>query len=400
MLIWHYKYISSKKNVPFAIINKMEDKIFISPKLIGSRFEDHTLPVNILEDFTALEELLIEVAKEIYLSENINRKRVPKGFSDGVYLKLVEIGEGSSIAKFAIASAISLTSSLPLENLNNFAYFEKAKDKIVSIIESANNGEISQEQDYRLISYFNKIGKNLLEDESIDFGYDYASKVSSNAVLNKTIRKKLLLSGEQKTEYSGSIKLFALIPEIDQKNNTFQIITEFGSIKCPLTENIKDTVFIAFNEYKNNTYISLKGTALFNWNDRIQEITEIESMDVLDPLDVSLRINNLLKLENNWYEGHGKALDKDHLTKFENLFNSYFDNKLSLPAIFPKMDGNIQLEWKKDTKNIIVDINLSSLLGGFFYYNDANDFDEKEEQIDLVDKDGWNTLNNLIEMHI
>src|SRR5690606_12675642 len=123
----------------------MDDKIFIAPRLEGSRFEDHSLPVNILEDFTALEELLIEVAKGIYLSENLNRKRVPKGFSDGVYLKLVDIEEGSSIAKFAIASAFSLTSSLPLENLNNFTYFEKAKDKIISIIESVNNGELLEE---------------------------------------------------------------------------------------------------------------------------------------------------------------------------------------------------------------------------------------------------------------
>lgn len=378
----------------------MDDKIFIAPRLVGSRFDDHSLPVNILEDFTALEDLLVEVAKGIYLSENLNRKRVPKGFSDGIYLKLVDIEEGSSIAKFAIASAISLTSSLPLENLNNFTYFEKAKDRIVSIVESVNNGELPREQDFRLLSYFNRIGKNLLDDESIDFGYDYLSKAGSKAILNKITRKKLLLSSEQKSEYLDSIKLFALIPEIDQKNSTFQIETDFGSIKCPLTENVKDTVFIAFNEYKNNTFISLKGTALYNWNDKIQIITEIESMDVLDPLDVSLRINNLSKLEDNWYEGQGKALNKEHLNKFENLFNSYFGNKLSLPAIFPKIDGNIQLEWKKEAKNVVVDINLSSLSANFFYYNDFDDDDEKEEQIFLHDKDGWNSLNNLIENYI
>jgi hypothetical protein len=378
----------------------MDDKIFMAPRLVGSRFEDHSLPVNILEDFTALEDLIIEVAKGLYLSENLNRKRVPKVFSDGVYLKLVDIEEGSSIAKFAIASAISLTSSLPLDSLGNFRYFEKAKDKIVSIVESVNNGESPQEQDYRLLSYFNRIGRNLLDDESIDFGYDYTSKVSSKAILNKTTRKKLLLSSEQKTEYLDSLKLFALIPEIDQKNGTFQIETDFGSVKCPLTEDIKDTVFIAFNEYRNNTYVSLKGTALFNWNDKIQLITEIESVDVLDPLDVSLRINNLLKLEDNWYEGQGKALNKEQLTKFENLFNSYFDNKLSLPAIFPRIDGNIQLEWKKDVKNIVVDINLSSMLADFFYYNDMDDSDEKETQIAIHDKNGWDSLNILIESYI
>lgn len=377
----------------------MEERIFIAPKLTGHRFDDHTLPVNILEDFTALEELLIEVAKGIYLSENLNRKRVPKGFSDGVYLKLVDIGEGSAIAKFAIASVVSLTPNLLLENIDNFSYFEKAKDKIVTIIESVNNGETPQEYDYRLLSYFNRIGRNLLDDESIDFGYNYTSKVSSNAILNKITRKKLLLSSEQKTEYTDSIKLFALIPEIDQKNNTFQIETDLGSIKCPLTENIKDTVFTAFYEYKNKTFISLKGTALFNWNDKIQEVCKVESLDVLDPFDVSLRINNLLKLENNWYEGQGKALNKEHLTKFGNLFNSYFNNKLPLPAIFPKIDGNIQLEWKKEDKNVVLDINISSLLSEFFYYNSANESDEKEERITLSNKEGWDRLNRLIETY-
>ena len=378
----------------------MEEKVFIAPRLIGPRFEDHSLPVNILEDFTALEDLLVEVAKTIYLNDNINRKRVPKGFSDGVYLKLVDIEEGSSIAKFAIASAISMASQLPLENLNNFTYFEKAKDKIVSIIESANRGETPQEQDYKILSYFNRIGKNLLDGESIDFGYDYISKSSSTAILNKPIRKKLLLASQQKTEYSDTTKLFALIPQIDQKNNTFQIETEFGNIKCPLTESIKDTVFTAFNEYKNSTYVSLKGTAFFNSNDKIQAITDIESLDILDSLDVSLRINTLSKLEDNWYEGRGKALNKENLTKFDNLFNSYFDNKLPLPAIFPKVDGNIQLEWTKGAGNVVLDINLDTLSSEFFYYNNIDDADEKEANIALHDKDGWDILNNLLETSI
>lgn len=375
----------------------MSEKVFIAPRLVGSRFEDHTLPVNILEDFTALEDLLIEVAKGIYIAENPNRKRVPKGFSDGVYLKLVDIEEGSSIPKFAIASAIALSSTLPLENLDNFSYFEKAKDKIIELVKSVNDGNVPTQIDYKLLPYFSKIGKNLLDDESIDFGYNYASRTPSNAILNKSTRKKILLSSEQKTEYADSIKLFALIPEIDQKNNTFQIETEFGNIKCPLTETIKDSVFVAFNEYVNKTYVTIKGTAQYNWNDKIQEITEIESLDILDPLDVSLRINNLSKLEDNWYEGHGKALNKNGLNSFENLFNSYFENKLPLPAIFPKVDGNIQLEWKNENKNVVIEINLDTLKSEYFYYNDFDDSDEKEETIELNEKQGWILLNSLIK---
>jgi len=44
----------------------MEEKVFIAPKLIGSGFIDHSLPVNILEDFTALQDLLIEVSSAAF----------------------------------------------------------------------------------------------------------------------------------------------------------------------------------------------------------------------------------------------------------------------------------------------------------------------------------------------
>lgn len=378
----------------------MEDKIFIAPRLDGPRFVDHTLPVNILEDFTALEDLLIEVAKGIYLEENINRVRVPKGFSDGIYLKLVNIDEGSSIAKFAIASSILLSSSLPFENIDTFTYFEKAKNKIISIIETVNNGQHPSLSDQKYLTYFNRIGKNLLESESIDFGYNYESKTSSNAILNKITRKKILLSREQKVEYTDNIKLYALIPAIDQETNTFSLETDYGKIQCPLNDIIKDTVFTAFNEYKNKTYVSFKGVALFNWNDKISKIEEVENLDVLDSLDVSLRVNNLLKLENNWYEGQGKSINPKDLISFGDLFNSYFDNKLPLPAIFPKLDGNIQLEWKKDDKNIIMNIELSTLKSDFFYYNDIEDSDEFENQILLDKKENWDSLNKLIETYI
>ncbi len=378
----------------------MEDKIFISPRLDGPRFVDHTLPVHILEDFSALEELLIEIAKGIYLEENVNRVRVPKGFSDGIYLKLVSIGEGSSIAKFAIASSIILSSSSPIENSDTFTYYEQAKNKIVSLIETVNNGDHIDAIDQQYLTYFNRIGKNLLDTESIDFGYNYESNTGSNAILNKVTRKKILLSREQKVEYTDNIKLFALIPAIDQNSNIFYLETDYGKIQCLLNDAIRDTVFTAFNEYKKKTYVSLKGVALFNWNDKITKIEAVENLDVLDPLDVSLRINNLLKLENNWYEGQGKSLNSNDLNKFGDLFNLYFDNKLQLPAIFPKIDGNIQLEWKNDIKNIIITVELNTLKSDFFYYNDKDDQDEYESQIVLENKENWDSLNKLIEMYI
>lgn len=99
-------------------------KIFLSPKLTGSRFNDHTLPVNMLEDFSALEDLLIELAKKIYLEENPERQRVPKGFSDGIYLKLSNLEEGSTILNFIIATALNTSTLLQTHrNMNLMVYY-------------------------------------------------------------------------------------------------------------------------------------------------------------------------------------------------------------------------------------------------------------------------------------
>lgn len=258
----------------------MENNTFIAPKFNGYRFKDHTLPVHILEDFIALEDLLIEVAKDIYLKENANRKRVPKGFSDAIYLKLVEIEEGSAVARFALANSASTLSAGAVENIS---YFEKAKEKIIALIELANSEESPQSTDNKLMSFFNKIGRNLLDDESIDFGYNPLLKEGSKAILNKATRKRLILSGDQKSGYTDSIQLYALVPAINQKNKIFQAETTLGIIKCPLSETIQETVFTAFYEYKNKTYVSLKGMALFSRYEKLQEICEIISIDFVRP---------------------------------------------------------------------------------------------------------------------
>jgi hypothetical protein len=175
----------------------LESKIFLSPKLTGTRFDDHTLPVNLLEDFSALEDLLIELAKKIYLDENPERQRVPKGFSDGVYLKLSNIEEGSTIPNFIIATVFNASTLLSSSSTESYKYIEKARDQIINVIENASNGEpIYLEQKY--LNYFNRIGKNLQEGEAINFGYN---KINSlEAILNKSSRKRILLSNNQKLE--------------------------------------------------------------------------------------------------------------------------------------------------------------------------------------------------------
>jgi len=371
----------------------MSENIFIAPRLTGKRFEDSSLPVDILDDFRALEELIIEIAKGLYLEENTIRQRVPKGFSDGVYLKLVSIEDGSSIPMFALSTMMSFSSGLPFEEVN-FSYFHRAKDKVIQIIANANSDSEISHDNHKYISYFNKIGRNLLDDESIDFGYNFEKSESSSAILNKKTRKRIILSSQQR-EYSAEFRLFALVPAIDLDKKTFSIETEYGKKECQLTENITDKVLTAVQEYNNKSYVSIQGNALFNSSDRLIKIQEITSFDILDPLDVSFRIHQLQQLKNGWYNGLGTELNKETLNVFANHFNSFYGSKLPLPAIFPTVEGNIQLEWKNNTRNLIATVNMETLHANFFYFDSDSD-EEKEDNFDLSQREDWSFVNLFI----
>jgi hypothetical protein len=65
---------------------------FLKPRFIGPRFDQHTLPVEVAEDFAAYEEFIIELAKHLWLQEHPGRQRVPWGFEKSFNLHLEGIG--------------------------------------------------------------------------------------------------------------------------------------------------------------------------------------------------------------------------------------------------------------------------------------------------------------------
>jgi len=375
------------------------EKIFISPRLEGHRFDDHTLPVSLLEDFSAFEELVFELAKKIYLDQNPQRKRVPKGFTDNVYLKLSKIEEGSTIPQILIAVATSISSpTIPIANDEYFSYFETARDKVFELVENANSGK-SAEMDSKFLNYFSRIGKNLEDGESIDFLNSSSS--SRNVKLNKNTRRKILLSREEKLVYSEIIHENVLISLIDKKNKIFHVELKESTFEQPIIDDFSDTIYLAFQEYENKTLVSLKATGIFNEHNKLVHIEDIQSMDILDGYDINVRLQNLFQLEDKWYDGiQGKAINKEKANIFENYFKNYFNSNLQLPAIFPMLNGDLVLEWKKDEIEISLEVKLNNLNSELFYFDMDNDENDFQQEINLNIDSEWEKINDLISKSI
>ncbi|MBP5982283.1 MAG: hypothetical protein KA734_01065 [Fluviicola sp.] len=369
--------------------------VFFQPRLTGKRFDAHTLPVELLSDFAALEEFIIELAKQKYLDAHPDRKRVPRGFSDGISLNLATIADGSVITGFVLSSAL-IANGLFATSDPTLTYFEQAKESFLTALKQAEKDDVI-ELAPRFISYFNRIGKNLLEDESIEF---QPNSTDFKAELNKQTRRRILLSNDQNTEFSENTILIVQITELDKVKQTFSI--QNGSIKISgitIQPEHKDTIFKAFDEFELGSFVKMKSVAQFNRTNHITMINNIDHIDLLDADDIEVRFEHIVSLRNGWYYGDGKSFNKNQLSRLVELFNSFYPNELPNPMVYPTVDGKVQLEWVNDLHDLSLTVDLENMMSDFHAFSFENEKNENE-QLDLNLETNWTKLISLINLYL
>ena len=58
----------------------MSEDVFLKPRLIGKRFDEHSIPLEFLQDLAVLEQMIKETAKWQFFLTHPERKRIPRGF--------------------------------------------------------------------------------------------------------------------------------------------------------------------------------------------------------------------------------------------------------------------------------------------------------------------------------
>ncbi|MBF0407243.1 MAG: hypothetical protein HQM10_07810 [Candidatus Riflebacteria bacterium] len=362
-----------------------------SPCYKGKRFESHRFPVELAEDLLILKKMTIEMAKDIYLKENPNRKRIPKNFTNGISIELENIESGSTVLRLVLITI--LTTLVPDGNQQCFM---RAPEKIIKVIEAAHlDKELKGLVPAAVLDCFSLFGNNLQDDEQIIFG----DKEISQAIYNKESRKRLLLAASKSRQYTDQCELRGKIIALDKDRKTFEIQL-FNGQKIKGKYNISDleTLQEAFVNLEKNQKIWLKAVAVFNADDKLQNIETIEESSLLELLDVQARLEELAALPDGWLDGEqGGSLDSKALkwlgTTFENSFNS---EKLPLPAAFPTPDGNVQFEWSLNENEITLEVDLITKKAAFYAIN-TNNHEEETAELDLNSSDGWNNLNHRIQ---
>ncbi|MFN3589619.1 MAG: hypothetical protein ACK4UP_09560 [Spirosomataceae bacterium] len=365
-----------------------------SPCYDGSRFEEHRFPLDLVDDLVMLKNMTIEMAKAIYLEKNKERKRVPRNFTNGISIELESIEHGSTIPKLVLITAMS-----GMFPIHNTVFFTEAPERIKSAIEAAHlDQDLSDILPKNVLTYFNQLGSNLKDDERIVFG----DKMSSNSVLDKESRKRLVLAASTSKEYNGPYELRGIITALDKDRKTFEIQpVNSPKIKSEYPPHFLDILQSTFNEMESGKKVLIKGVGAFNVSDRLTKLGEIQDVIGLDYLDVPARLEELTQLPQGWFDGiQGELIPKVAAKWLGEKFDEYYDSEnLPLPATFPTPDGNIQFEWSINSNEVAISVNLTSKLADFYAFHTHNQT-EIAENLDLSTDQAWLRLNQLMkEIH-
>jgi hypothetical protein len=366
----------------------MKTKVpFLRPHFVGKRFEGHSIPLELLKDLATLENMIVDVAKWFYRKENPSQKRLPKGFTESFWLQLSAINDGSAVPCIDIA-----LSSDGLFEPEIPPFLLHAKEGIINAIDAAeNDGNITQHLPSDLLTHFEILGRNLLDDECIEFNPDNKTNPSR---FNKITRRKLIKAISGKKETTEEITVRGSIHEADLSKRTFSIelISEKRKIKGPIDPQHQPTILDALNGFDGGAKVLIKGVGKVKLdNNQLIQIESIDHVYSLDDMDVGARLDEISNLKDGWLNGKGFVPERAKLDWFNGQFDEYYPEEALLPFVYPTAEGNIQLEWTFKHTECSLEVDLSRKTGDWFCI-DTNTSKEDSMTFDLSNESGWNSL--------
>lgn len=350
---------------------------FVQPKFTGARFDEHTLPVDVARDLAAYEALIVELAKHLYLQDHPERQRVPKGFAGNFRLDIERIDEGSTKPLLALV----LAGVLALQG-GDRDYFENARDLIAECIASPIDA-LPIAFPKELLAHFNQIGRSLREDEALELPVRNANNLPARLTQEK--RRQLVLATEQ--EYEKDVDLFGTIAELDWEKSTFRMrLNDGGQVSI----QIPDSFVGKAREFggRPRHQVNVKGVASYDSYERLQKIKSIDSLEIVRNYELAGKFDELAQLNDGWFEGNGFAPDANALALVSEKMIANYPDKLPLPQVVPKQDGNLLLEWMADGDPSL-DIDLVASQASFHAFDINNDDIERDFALNAA---GWEML--------
>jgi hypothetical protein len=312
---------------------------FLNIKYEGERFSSGRLPLDVLADLQALEDILTTFAREIWLDEN-GRERMPNGYTDWFRMSLTGVGDGSALPKFQLTVVEDSQQDMILDD-TKISLMNKAEERFAEVLKSANDGSdivLSPTQ----IRNFNRFLTNLKPGELFKYNPDKGddfSDIQKVVSLDVERRKRFLTSVT--TTYEQRIQGRARLKSVDERGALKFSSTELREF--PIVDESREPT-----EYGANigAYYEFDLTVERRHDDSIQSVITIHDLSPLEDPAITA-IDEMAILQGGWLDGCGKEISlstRENAKKFlvsSNRFPAFY-------AVAPMEDGGILLEYDRD----------------------------------------------------
>lgn len=364
---------------------------FLRPHLVGPRFDEHTIPIEVLKDWAAFESLVVETAKWLYLKENLSRSRVPRGFASGFALHLSGVHEGCAVP---VLERIHPQGSLLPDA--NAAWFDRARDRIIEVIDKASTGA-SVDDDLlpkNLLAYFDEFGRSLRDDERVEF---VQLNKTARVIYTKMTRKNLVL--HTASEYRSEEELRGSITELNAKAKTFTFeLIDGAKVSGQYGEDVRAAAHEALEDYEIRGGLALvRAVMVRDHSDAPKKIEDVNHIEVLDALDVTARVEQLALLQNGWRDGDGLAPARDGLRWLANAWEAHWPAEAQLPRLYPTPEGGVQAEWTIGNHSISAEVDLSAKRGSLLVVKTDSGDIVSDAELDLTSDRSWQSIADAVQ---
>lgn len=355
---------------------------FLHLRLIGARFDDHSIPLALIRDIAVLEEMIVEVAKHRFLADHPERRRTPRGFTKNIDLRLAAIGSGSAVLDIRLAHE-----SRELFAPTNQRYVEQARDAVMETVRAAEQDRVEgRDLPDATLSYFDRLGRSLKGNEAVEFIHPDRK---DTATLTQEVRRRLVLASPKVNEYTEDISIRGLISEMDQHDNTFKTQLSNGRIvSAPIPIQHFDTTLEAFRAYRSRRRVLLQGIGRFSRSGHLLGFDSIEHVSTLDALDIGVQIDDLRLLKDGWLDGDGDAPSPDGLSWLLDVFERRYPDDAPLPYLYPTETGGVQVEWSLGTREASLEVDVDSH-SAVWHVLDLQSKESEERTLSCDSDDDW-----------